>query len=132
MPNKLHPENISVRIEEITDIFYPDGSKPQSLIANTLPGNKELVEEVIRTADALIASGKVGSTALAQILKVKADSVVVLSQSREQELSCCLRQACALLSMIVAESGGVISTTTAQQVARFIMELNLLDSIKTL
>ncbi len=132
MHNKIHPENISLRIEELTDSFYPEGGKPQSLIANSLPGNKELMEEVVKTADALIASGNIRGTAIAQILKVKADAVITLSHNREQELACCLRQACALLSMIVVESGGVVSPSTAQLVNRFILELNLLDSLKTL
>lgn len=130
--NSTHPENRSQRIHDLVDVFYPDGGKSESLISGNLPSNKELLTECIRTADALIASGKVGSTALAQILKVKVDSVITLSQSREQELICCLRQACALLSSVVAESGSNISPNTGQLVTRFILELDLLGSVKLL
>jgi hypothetical protein len=138
MTNKIHPDYNNSRLDAIVSPYYEMDAygqpieKPTPLFNPHLPSNKQLIEEVISSCDTLLATGKVGATAMAQMLKVKLDAVTTLSQSKELELAACLRQACALLNSLIAESEGRISPNTANLVTRFVMELNLLDGIKPL
>lgn len=124
------------RVRAFLETYFTDeesgmGEVPDDIVQN-LPINPELVREIIQVADGLIASRGVRSTAAVQALKVKLDAVVVLSQSREQELTMCLQQACNLLQILIDKNSDNLSLQETQHIQRFLLELNFLSAAKPL